>query len=141
MGVEAPTWSRQWRVWPWNPRYWGSCAELLRAEAILGLERGAVLGVSMREASLGLGWDRKISGQAQEGALCLPKGFQVGTEWRARGTELKEGRPGKLLSTPHLLCTSSSHTPCPLSLTTVLLSREVARPIFQMWMLRLQEVK
>ena len=41
MGVEAPTWQR--RVCPWNPRYWGPCAGLLRAEDILGLEGGAVL--------------------------------------------------------------------------------------------------
>lgn len=89
----------------------------------------------MREASLDLGWDRKISGQVQEGAVCLPRGFQVGTEWRAGDTELKEGR------SYFLLHTSPSHTPCPSSLTTVLLSREVARPIFQMWVLRLHEVK
>ena len=70
-----------------------------------------------------------------------PKRVSGEIRMEAGDTKLKEGRPGKLLSTSHLLCASPSHTPCPLSLTTVLLSREVARPIFQMWTLRLQEVK
>lgn len=109
MGVEAPTWSRQRRICPWNPRYWGPCAGLLRAEAILGLEGGAVLGASMWEASLSLGWDREISGQAQEGAVCLPRGVRVRSEWRQGTQNKKKGDQGSYFLL-HTYCVPALHT-------------------------------
>lgn len=58
------------------------------------------------------------------GRLCLCSEWNGEQDGAAGGGHrMKRRETRELLPTPHLLCASPSHAPCPLSLTTVLLSR------------------
>lgn len=63
-------------------------------------------------------------GVSSGGRLCLCSEWNGEQDGAAGGGHrMKRRESRELLPTPHLLCTSPSHAPCPLSLTTVLLSR------------------
>lgn len=65
---------------------------LLRAEAILGLEGGSHPRSEHRRPHSILVGQGKSLGRSRKGAVCLPRGFQVGAEWRGRGHGIKKRR-------------------------------------------------